>query len=265
MQLDAGFAERLRAGDADAVGSTALAPTDLELLLAADPAGVGADAGGKRRAQFLRNVASEHALTLARARQLDLADVLTEGFTASRAFHACVAADGRLPLAFGAWALERAEEHGEPLASALARLELTLARARRGPWPRPEPRSGEIVLSERAEAIEVPAGTLDAAGRIRSALDAGAAPPLAPAMSSEEREHVLVLAEGWASPHRLADVRVELLSPLAGALLVAARRPLDAAAQAGFRRAHDVTESELCEFVTSLAAEGILIIGARPT
>lgn len=259
MQHDPVFASALRARDAGALASTGLAEADLVMLLAASAASIEADAGGRRRAQFLRNVASEHALTLARA--AGGADpLLLESFTASEHFHGAIREDRRLPLAFASHALERARVSGDAFLAALALLEGAMCRARRGPFERVAAPPGGLVLGPRADVLELPEGSVFAAGELRRALDEGE-PRESPALPDGAREHVLILAGGAESPHRLADATLEVLSPLAGALLSLARTPLTAEGLRAFCVRHEVTGDEVGGFLEDLVAEGIVIRG----
>lgn len=265
MQHDEGFARALRERDPQAVASTGLSADDLDLLLETGAAAVEADAGGRRRAQFLRNVAGEHALTVALAQLGGGADpALLESFTGSAFFHRAIREDLRLPLAFGEHAEARAGRTGDALLLALARLETAMAWARRHDFPRGLPEPGGLVLSARAEVLVLPAGTVHAAGEIRSALDAGRHEALsarAIRIDEESIEHALVLGRPRESPHRLAEVALEVLSPLAGELLWRSRTPLSVRDMASFRAEHDVTEAELAGFLEDLVAEGIVLRG----
>jgi hypothetical protein len=253
MQHDPGFALRLRSGDADAAASTGLQRDDLDLLLATQPAAVEADAGGKRRAQFLRNVSSEHALTVAAAAAAGLPS-LVEDFTASEEFHRAIREDRSLPEAFAAHAL-RSTRGADPFVHAMARLEGALCAARRDGFPRPAPHAGQWMLSPRAEVLELPEGAVDAAGRLRQALDAGQPPPV-PCLGGG-REHALVIG-GPRPAHSLAEVGVEVLSPLAGRVLELAREGLGPARLAAFCEEHDVEEGEFAPFLASLVADGVV-------
>ncbi len=256
MQLDPHFAELLRAREAEALASAALGAEELELLASADPAGVSADRDGKRRAQFLRNVTSEFALSLAVAADSHLA----EAFTQSREFHEAVAQDASLPLAFARY-LEKRSEHAAPLVRALAALESALAAARRARRPAAVLAAGEVALAPWAELTRVPAGTLDAAARVRAALDQGDPTPIGVEISSAECETLLVQRAPELEPFRLAGVEVELLSPELAALLARATKPLAAAALSAHARAASVSDAELAEAVTGLVEARILIAG----
>lgn len=258
MQHDAALAGRLFARDERAIAESALTSRELDLLLAAGPQAVAADPGGKRLAQFLRNVSSEHALSVAWA-QAGADRELLASFPSSRRFHDAVMRDERLPLAFAAHALERAARSDDAVLLALARLEHAMASARRGPFARAGAPPGGLALAPRAEVLALPRGAIDAASAIRAALDAGEPAPRV-GVDESSVEHALVLA-GERPAHRLAEAGVELLSPLAGALLSLARDGADAPALAAFRERHDVTAEELAGFVASLADEGIVVAG----
>jgi hypothetical protein len=258
MQHDRGLAARVIARDPEAVRAVALSPADLDLLLGAAPAGIAADPEGKRRAQFLRNAASELALSAAWATAGGADPQLIDSFPSSAGFHGCIDRGERLPLAIGEHALARAERWGDRLLIALVRLELALTRARRGDVPRKRPAHGAIVLAPRADVLELPAGTMDAATLLRTALDEGRAPPDDVTLAGTGCEHVLVAALPATSPHRLREVSVELLGGLAGALLAAAREPMNRTQVDAFCAVHDVSREELDAFADSLEEEGLM-------
>jgi hypothetical protein len=256
MQLDPAFAARLRGREAGAVESTGLTFGELALLASADVAGVSADRDGKRRSQFLRNVTSEFALSLAAAGDAQLADE----FTRSREFHEAVTADASLPLAFAKYLAGRLAS-SSALPRALAALETALARARRARRSAPALAPGEVALAPWAERVSVPAGTLEAAARVRSALDRGEPIAAGAAVSESEYETLLVRRAPEPRPFRLADVEVESLSPALDALLARAEKPLSAAERVAHARAAGISEAELTEIVAELLAERILIAG----
>ena len=254
MQHDPLFAERLRGGDAEAVQSTGLDAADLALLTSAAAAAVAADAGGKRRHQFLRNVSSEHALTLHWAADASL----LESFTESEEFHRAIREDLSLPLAFASHVRRRAVLAQDALLESLAVLEEAMARARRAPIERPSPPPGGIVLAPRADVLRVPQGSIAAAAAVREALDAGLPPPRL-AVDATDVEHVLVLGSVRESPHRLAQASLELLSTLAGELLTLARQPAGPADLRDFALARDVADNELEEFLAALASDEVIL------
>lgn len=256
MQLDAGFAERVRAREPAAIASAGLGPEELALLAGADPASVSADRDGKRRAQFLRNVASEFALTLVVA-----ADPQIEAtFTESLEFHAAVADDASLPLAF-ARHLEARTAKSSDLVRAFGALETALAVARRARRSAPALEAGEVALAPWAELVRVPSGTLDAAASVRAALDQGDPKPRRLSVSAAELETLLVRRAPQPPPFRLAEVEVESLSSDLAALLALAEQPLAASARATHARGAGVSEGELEAIVAELVAERILIAG----
>ena len=231
MQLDPGFAPGAELG-----------PRERALLAAAHPAAISADAGGRRRAQFLHNVTSEFPLSLATAKDAGLA----ERFTGSREFHDAVVNDASLPLAF-------AEYLAAAAPGPLVALETSLARARRARRALPALRPGEVALAPWAELLELPAGTLAAAERVRAALDAGATVPIA-AVDGRGSETLLLRREPEPAPFRLASVEVELLSPALARLLerIAREREVSAAG---------LTRAELDEIVAGLVVDRVLVAG----
>jgi hypothetical protein len=246
MQLDPGFAERVRAREPDAIASAVLGAEELELLASADPAGVSADCDGKRRAQFLRNVTSEFGMSLAVAR----VPGLVERFTASREFHEAVSRDESLPLAFADYLTAAALARG---VGALAALEREMARARRTPPLALTVGTGEIALAPCAALVRLPLGTFDAAARVRSALDRGEPVPERLDVRSPPFERILLRRTSQPAPFRLPDVEVEPLSPALGELLARAERPRP--------RAELAADADLAEVVADLVAQGILVEG----
>ncbi len=246
MQLDPAFAARVRARDEGAVASAGLGPDELELLAKADPAGVSADRDGKRRAQILRNVTSEFALSLSLASDSKLVD----GFTASREFHEAVSRDESLPLAFGDYLVGR-RLPGE--AGALAALERAMALVRRHPAGELEVTRGHVVLAPGNFLFRLPAGTLEVASRVRAALDSGDAPPAGLGVTSGPPYEPLLMRRTDSSPFRLPEVSVESLSQALGELLSRAERPRP--------RAELASDPERAEVIAELVAEGILLAG----
>lgn len=248
MQLDAGFGQRLRAGDPAALCSTQLGAEELALVRAADPAAVAADRDGARRAQFLRNVGSEFQLSLA----LLGAEAL-ESFPRSLDFHRAVERNGRLPLALGRHLARCAR--GSRI-EAIATLERCMARARRHSRSVDDPPAGSVVLSEDCLVLELPAGTLDFAAQLREALDRGGALPAGPALGPAcER---LLIRSGLLAvgPH---GVEVEGLSPALGRFLCAARRPLAQPERAALAAELDASPAEIEELASELAEAWILV------
>jgi hypothetical protein len=256
MQHDPGFAARLRDREHEAVSSADLSEDELSLLLEASAAAIGADAGGRRLAQFLRNVSSEHALTLARA--ASVAPEMLASFPASESFHRAIHEDLRLPIAFAEHAAAVAAASGDALLVALASIERAMARARRDGFAHGRG-SGRFALSPRATILAVPAGSLQAAATLREALDASGDVPVDLRVEPSTTEHVLVLGAPRESAHRLAEATLELLSPLAGALLMLVRDGGDDDALAAFRARHAASEDEVEGFLTSLVADGVVI------
>ena len=161
MQADAGFARAILGRDEAALATTGLEGDDLALLEAVDAPSLTADPGGKRRTQIAGNAASEYLLTLVLAARERQGKDFLDGFLTSPEFHGAMAADGRLPLAFGAYATRWAEEHAAAGVGALAALERAMAALRRdarAAAPRLNP--GDVQLSPCAAVVRVPSGTL---------------------------------------------------------------------------------------------------------
>ena len=93
MQLDPGFARAMFARDVDALRSTGLGPAEVLLLMSADSSAVSADAGGKRLAQLVGNVALEFSRTVHLAvERLSLTDFAV-AFASSPEFHDAIRLD----------------------------------------------------------------------------------------------------------------------------------------------------------------------------
>ena len=227
-----------------------LGPAERALLAAAHPAGLSADPGGRRRAQFLRNVTSEFPLALAASKDRGLA----ERFTASREFHEAVASDASLPLAFAEYLAAADPGPLAALEGALARAR----RARRAPLPLAP---GEVALAPWAELVELPAGTLAAAERVRAALDAAVPTPIGVEIGASGREVLLLRREPEPGLFRLASLEVERLSPALAGLLSRAARGLGPEACALEARAAGLTITELHEIIADLVADGVLVGG----
>jgi len=256
MQLDPGFAARIGARDPAAARSAGLGADELALLAAADPAALTADREGRRRAQFLRNVAGEFALSLAAAARPELADE----FPASPELHAAVAADGSLPLAFARFLAARTET-GPPLVRALVALEGGLARLRRELRPPAELEPGELALAPWVELLALPAGTLAAAGALRAALDRADPTPIGVGVIEAATERLLLRRAPEPPPFGLPAVEVEELSPALAELLARAARPLGPEARAALAQALEVAPTELEEIAAGLVAERVLVAG----
>lgn len=259
MQLDPGFAEALRGGDPHAAESTGLLADDLVLLLEADPAGISADFDGRRRAQFLGNVASEFLLTTWTAVQGEADPELVESFTASAQFHRAAAADRPFPLAFAAHAAKRAEAASDPALAAFAELEGEMARARRELAVRPDPGPGRWRLPPTVRLLEAPRGTFEAAAALRAALDAGREPER-PVLPGDGTEPLLLHATSAPSERRRAEVAVEPLGELPAALLRLAEEGLGASGREAFCLEQDVALEELADFARELAGDGLLLL-----
>ncbi len=240
MQLDPGFAARLRVGDAEA--ARGLAKPELELLLDADARAVSADRDGRRAAQFLANVASEFPLSCA-------AGLSVDGFTSSAEFHDAVCADASLLLALARYASRRSGEL-TPAVRALVALEAALVRARRELRRVRAPGAGEVALAPWAWAVTLPEGTLALATDMHAALDRGAALP-AFAISPARGEILLLRAEPEPKAFRLRAVEVEALSPALGALLLDLHEP----------RVRSELNRDADEVVAELLADRVLVAG----
>jgi len=259
MQMDPAFAARVFAREGEALGSLALAREDQELLLALDPAAVAADPGDQRKRQLQGNLAGEYGLTAAAG-----PEDLLPAFLSSPEFHAAVARDGLLPVAFGDYAGRRLRDQGRGLLPGLCALERAMVLLRRRPGPPVRPAPGELRLSHRAALVRLSDGTLAFAAALRDALEqrGSAAARLRPAPSDPGagEETVLLLADP-APPHALPDVRPERLSPAVALLLERAQAGLTSAGRAELAAELGAEPEDVDAFAAELTAEGVLVSG----
>jgi hypothetical protein len=219
-----------------------------------DPLALSADREGRRRAQLLRNVSGELALSLAAARGADW----LETFPASAHFHRAIARDESLPLAFAAHAAERAAGGAAILASLVA-LETALARARRELRALPAGADGALHLAASARLVELTDGTFAWASALRQALDRGAGLPDAPrGLPPGSRETVLVASDPPEPGARLRAVRAERLEPAVAAFLSACSDGLDAQGICAFCEPRGLEPSDVEGVIEEFAAEGVL-------
>ncbi len=263
MQHDPSFAERLRAGDTAAVASTARRPAELACLQAVEPAALSADRAGRRRAQLLRNVASEFSLALAVGPDGDGDAGWAEAFPSTLHFHEAIARDERLPLAFARHAEETAARSSHAPFRSLVSLEIALARARRQPVavpPLPALRSDESMLAPCAALLSLPAGSFDCASRVREALDAGATvlPLPATLVREDEQEMLLLVTTQSKRAQSLPAILVEPLAPIVAEFLTRARVPLSRASRARFATDQGVDEEDVEAVAAEYLAEGVL-------
>ena len=259
MQHDPGFAERVARGDPEAIASAHLDAIGTAWLRALDPVAVAADRDGKRAAQLLRNVVSEFRLCVSVGPAGD-GDAFVRAFPQSEYFHAAIAHDASLPLAFAAFA-ETRSAGAMSLFAALLALETAMARARREAGAAPLQPPGALCLSGAARLVEVPAGTFAIAAQLGERLDRGALRGALPSVSHAARESILIVADRSADARfgRLRPLRVELLETLVAAFLQRAQKPLDASACAAFAGEHDVAPEALVAVVAEYEAEGVLL------
>jgi hypothetical protein len=254
MQLDPGFAARLCARDAEAEASTGLGQAELAWLRAVDPAAISADRDGRRRAQLLRNVAGEFALSCAVAPTADWLDA----FPASPQFHRAIAGDTSLALAFGDYARERAAGASESFASLVA-LECALARARRATRALPPLPAGTLALAPVAWLVELRDGVFAWATALRAALDRGKPAPRA-TLRGGEREIVLVAADpAPVATGRVRGVRAERLEPLVADFLAACEAGLPERERSAFASRRDVDPADVESVAREFLAEGVLV------
>ncbi len=247
MQLDPAFAARIRVGAPDATAG--LDEDELRLLRAADPVAIAADRDERRRRQFLSNVSSEFALSIA-------SGLGEAGFASSPELHDAVRRDASLPLAFARYA-DRCTREASSALRALVALETALAHARRELRATPAPKAGELALAGSVRLVEVPGGTLALAADQRAAVDAGA-PLRILALPPEPDETLLVRSAPAASAFRLREVAVEHVSPALATLLRATLAPTSRASLAA-RLA--LPEADLASVVDELVRDGVLVSG----
>ena len=245
MQLDPGFAARLRAGEASAIAG--LGEREQRVLAGADAVAIAADRDGRRRAQFLQNVTGEFALACA-------AGISADAFPSSPELHAAVESNASLPLAFAAYA-ERCCP-GNAAARALVALECALARARRAPTPSLP--TGQLALAPGAVLRDCSAGTLDLAERVTAALQRGVSVPKL-RVDVRGRETLMIRSEPARTPFGLRSVAAERATAELTRLLEALAQPCDLAELA--RRLGE-PEAELAEVVDGLVSDGIAVRGA---
>ena len=288
MQLDRGFAERVHAGDEVTCASLGLDTESLSWLREQELAAISADPSGKRRMQIVGNIAGEYTLSLTAQTVCTATSDWLEEFFHSPALHGAVLREDRLPLAFGAYALEDALSCGSPALAAVIEVEHALAELRRvavggryGTLPasptRPHggDRSGTVEavknpsrseddpvwLSNRARLLEVAAGTHAWCEALQACVEDGSnTPPSAPAgFPGTERETVLLFAHRVASPHRPAEVRTELLAPLVDETLRRTRDGFTRTGRAAFARRNGAEPEELEDFLRGFLEEGVLV------
>jgi hypothetical protein len=260
MQLDPGFAARLRARDARAERSTELGAEELAWLRAADPAAVSADREGRRRAQHLRNAAGEFALTLAVAADPGW----LESFPGSDHFHRAIASDAPLPLALADHLRELAARGPAPLRS-LLELESALARARREPHRVSPTGSFAWIRSPSTWLIELREGTFDWASALRQMLDGGDIPAGPPATGSGSgTETVLIHALASLRGSQLREVRAERLEPLVAEFLHRGSQGIDEQRIGEFCRARGLARADVETVIAEFAAEGVLVRPLSP-
>lgn len=254
MQLDPTFDRALRDRDRAAERSTGLSPDELACLRASDPRAVAADRHGARRAQFLRNVAEEFALTLTTLPARTL-----EPFPRSREFHDAVREDRPLPLALGAYLHRETRRDAGVQSRALLELELVLARARRTTRSVCAVSADEVVLAPWAHLVSLPAGTFELAAALREA-DGSAGVEL----DARRSERLLVTAAEEPPAFGLRAVRVERLQGPVARFLERARRPVSRAARSAHARREEADPDELEALVCELVEERVLLRGAGP-
>jgi len=270
MQLDRGFEVALRAREPAAERSTGLSNRELEWLRPKDARGISADRGGARRAQFLRNVASEFELSLAL-----LPETVLDRFPGSEHFHRAVIEGTALPLALCEYLLQCTHQSAGPVQALLA-LEHAMARARRGANPRrlersPGTRSRAVALAASVQLLDLPLGTLELATRLRTEPDSAA--KLAASKPPESRETVLLRASDPAAPRAepvdpggaptgptpgLREIYVELLPEAVAGFLRLAESPLSSAMIREHALQVGAEPEPLEALVEDLLADGIL-------
>ena len=293
MYSDPAFARAVLGNDACALASTGLQSQDLGLLKSLDVRALAADPGGRRRSQLLGNAASEFTLSLAAASAHPNLDDLLLGFLGSAHFHGALMTHGRLPLAFGNYAMERAEQSHARSTLGILELELGMACLRRAnprpPIPSPHPprgnwpvdlpirssvpenppilpalKPGEVRIAASVRLLRLPLGTFNWAAELREAIDSGTPelPNPSHSLDGEAREVVLLKREASDSPFRLSVIQPELLSSPTSELLWKARSAFSAAQRQGFAAEAGASGEALESFVEELIHDDILESGS---
>ena len=261
MQIDPAFCAAIVSADEDALASTDLGLHERALLAAADPRGIRADQGGKRRLQVLGNATSEYALTLAAAAQEGRFENVLADFAASRELHRAVIDDQPLAIAFGDFALRLFQVHADASRFALATLERELALLRRGDAPHADasvPKDA-LGLAAGARVLRLAAGTHALAAELRAALDAGTLPERISSVSPSAKEAVLLSRVGRRPAFGLAEVRAEPLDPPAdGLFLRLSDGPLSVTERAEVAQEAGASAADLEAFLQSFVDEGVL-------
>ena len=265
MQADPEFARALLAREPEAVRASDLTQEELARIEGLDERALRADPGGKRRTQILGNASSEYRLALAAAARSEDAASFLGAFASSAEFHEALRKEGRLPLAFGAYAARRAEETNDPVLAAIVTLERAMVALRRDAvrelrTPTVTPLGeGELILSPLVRIVALRAGTMDLAAELARDLRGEDGPAVACLAPGQER--VLLRAQEPPSVHAIADVAVELLQPPVDELLALAAIPLAASARADFARQKGATPEVLERFLAGYVSEGVLLRG----
>ena len=268
LQADEPLARAVFEGRPEALGRIDLPPPALALLLEADLRGLCADPGRRRRWMVLGNLLTEYRLSHARALEEGQAPDFAQAFLSSKEFHCTMDAGEPLPFACGAWLERFAREQNSPALSALVQLEVEMVRARRGPLEGSEQdlslAAGDLVRSPRARCLSLPNGTHDLAETLRLQLDSpqeATGDPLA-TVEADAKETLMIVAAPRSSPHRVAELEVERLTPPTDRLLLALERPKDRRARAQLARELGAEPQELERFAAELVREGVLLAGA---
>lgn len=237
------------------LGEPPPSPSELALIRTTPEADLSADPGGRSKAQFLTNLASEFQASL--ASNPVVLEFLGD-FCSSPEFHQAVAREEYLVLALGQHLESRALRSGDRELAAIIQLEKALAWARRHPASSQDPGPGEAVRSPQVHRISLPAGTLARAENLKgSPADLSAQRDSSKTDVSSELEAILVLRRpGTAFAPR--PLHVERLEPLVATLLDFLETPRDLSARAEFATEHDAKPAELEAFLDGLVADGVV-------
>jgi hypothetical protein len=180
-------------------------------------------------------------------------------FPASDAFHAAIANDESLPLAFASYAETSAARSKSALFRAVTALEVAMTRARRADAPRVASPDGTIVLAPTASIVRLPAGTHALAARWDGETESR---PAAARIDRARFEHVLLVLD--ATPFRFGRLPALHVEPLANdvaVFLAAVRTPLDAAGIARFAADHELAIADVEAVIDAFVADGVLVRG----
>jgi len=255
-QMDTRFAQALHSGDAQARSETELNDAEFALFQQASLAGITADPGQTRRLQMLGNATLEYRLSLAAARDPRSA---IEGFTSSAEFHTAIRQDASLALAAGKFLQRCLADQFWP--RTLCDLEFALAQARRA-QKQGLLSSGVWQVATSTRVLELPAGSLDFAAKLRVAIDQESQLPNVP-RRAKNSEAVLCSALPASARWELARVNSEVISPAIAQLFEFLAEPRDEAQLSDFARSLGAEFADLKPILHEYRVEGAVVFGGE--